>query len=76
MYQSNYVAGLRILDIQNPTEPREVGFFDTVPFGDDGIRFDGTWSNYPFFESGIIAVTSMSEGLFLLRYREADRPIS
>ena len=76
MYQSNYVAGLRILDIQNPTEPQEVGFFDTVPFGDDGIRFDGSWSNYPYFESGIIAVTSMSEGLFLLRYREADRPIS
>jgi choice-of-anchor B domain-containing protein len=76
MYQSNYVAGLRILDIQNPTEPREVGFFDTVPFGDNGIRFDGSWSNYPYFESGIIAVTSMSEGLFLLRYREADRPIS
>ena len=76
MYQSNYVAGLRVLDIQNPTEPREVGFFDTVPFGDDGIRFDGSWSNYPYFESGIIAVTSMSEGLFLLRYREADRPIS
>jgi choice-of-anchor B domain-containing protein len=76
MYQSNYVAGLRVLDIQEPTEPREVGFFDTVPFGDDGPRFDGSWSNYPFFESGIIAVTSMSEGLFLLRYREADRPIS
>ncbi|HET7692614.1 MAG TPA: choice-of-anchor B family protein [Gemmatimonadota bacterium] len=76
MYQSNYVAGLRVLDIQEPTEPREVGFFDTVPFGDNGPRFDGSWSNYPFFESGIIAVTSMSEGLFLLRYREADRPIS
>jgi choice-of-anchor B domain-containing protein len=76
VYQSNYVAGLRILDIQNPSEPREVGFFDTVPFGDDGLRFDGSWGNYPFFESGIIAVTSMSEGLFLLRYRESDRPIS
>jgi len=76
MYQSNYVAGLRVIDVANPGEPREVGFFDTVPFGDDGPRFDGTWSNYPFFESGIIAVTSMSEGLFLLRYREADRPIS
>jgi len=76
MYQSNYVAGLRVLDIQDPTEPREVGFFDTVPFGDDGPRFDGSWSNYPFFESGIIAVTSMSEGLFLLRYRDSDRPIS
>ena len=54
----------------------EVGYFDTVPFGEDGPRFGGSWSNYPFFKSGTIAVTSMSEGLFLLRYREADRPIS
>jgi choice-of-anchor B domain-containing protein len=76
VFQSNYVAGLRVLDIQNPTEPREVGHFDTVPFGDDGPRFDGSWSNYPYFESGVIVVTSGYEGLFLLRYREADRPIS
>jgi choice-of-anchor B domain-containing protein len=76
VYQSNYVAGLRVLDIQDPTDPHEVGFFDTVPFGDDGPRFDGSWSNYPYFESGVIVVTSGYEGLFLLRYREADRPIS
>jgi choice-of-anchor B domain-containing protein len=76
VFQSNYVAGLRVLDIQNPVEPHEVGFFDTVPFGDDSPRFDGSWSNYPYFKSGVIVVTSGYEGLFLLRYREADRPIS
>jgi choice-of-anchor B domain-containing protein len=76
VYQSNYVAGLRVLDIQNPTEPEEVGFFDTVPFGDDHPRFDGSWSNYPYFKSGVIVVTSGYEGLFIVRYREADRPIS
>jgi len=76
IYQSNYVSGLRVLDIQDPTEPHEVGFFDTVPFGDDSPRFDGSWSNYPFFGSGVIVVTSGYEGVFLLRYREADRPIS
>ena len=76
VYQSNYVSGLRVLDIQNPTEPEEVGFFDTVPFGDDSPRFDGSWSNYPYFKSGVIVVTSGYEGLFIVRYREADRPIS
>ena len=77
VYQSNYVAGLRILDISDIENPREVGFFDTVPYGSDGPRFDGSWSNYPFFESGVIVVTSGDEGLFLLRYRpEDDRPIS
>jgi choice-of-anchor B domain-containing protein len=67
MYQSNYVSGLRIIDISNRTEPAEIGHFDTVPFGDNSPGFGGSWSNYPFFESGTIVVTSMNEGLFVLK---------
>lgn len=74
VYESNYVAGLRILDISDPAHPREVGFFDTVPFGANAPGFAGSWSNYPFFASGTIVVTSMREGLFLLKKRET-RPI-
>ncbi|MFQ5680016.1 MAG: choice-of-anchor B family protein [Gemmatimonadota bacterium] len=70
MYQSNYVSGLRILDIADPTHPVEVGYFDTVPWGNDTPGFAGSWSNYPFFESGVIVVTSMREGVFLLKKRE------
>ena len=66
MYQSNYKSGLRILDIANRTHPREVGFFDTEP-GEGGAELLGSWSNYPFFASGIVAVTSMYEGVFFLR---------
>jgi choice-of-anchor B domain-containing protein len=77
VYQSNYVQGLRILDISDIENPEEVGFFDTVPFGDNDTRFDGSWSNYPFFRSGTIVVNSGKEGLFLLKYVPAgDRPIS
>ena len=67
MYQSNYVSGLRILDISDRENPVEVGFFDTHPWGDNGPRFQGSWSNYPFFESGTIAVSSIGEGLFILK---------
>ncbi|MCZ6915238.1 MAG: choice-of-anchor B family protein [Gemmatimonadetes bacterium] len=70
MYQSNYVSGLRILDISDPVNPVEVAHFDTVPLGDDVPGFAGTWSNYPYFESGIIVVTSMYEGLFILKRRD------
>jgi choice-of-anchor B domain-containing protein len=66
MYQSNYVSGLRIVDISNRTEPKEVGFFDTVPWS-EAVGFDGSWSNYPFFASGTIVVTSIKEGVFFLR---------
>jgi choice-of-anchor B domain-containing protein len=69
LYESNYVAGLRIIDVRDPANPREVGFFDTVPFGPDAPGFSGSWSNYPFFESGNIIVTSMREGVFILRKR-------
>ena len=74
MYQSNYVSGLRIVDISNRAEPREIGFFDTVSATDDP-GFDGSWSNYPFFASGTIVVTSGKEGVFFLRKRPT-RPIS
>ncbi len=70
MYQSNYVSGLRILDVSDPENPREVAFFDTVPFGENTPGFAGSWSNYPYFESGVIVVSSMREGVFFLRKRE------
>ena len=68
MYQSNYESGLRILSVADPENPVQVGFFDTVP-DSEGIEFNGSWSNYPFFQSGTIPVTSMQEGVFFLRYR-------
>jgi choice-of-anchor B domain-containing protein len=69
IYQSNYVAGLRVLDIKDPANPVEVGFFDTVPFGENAPGFSGSWSNFPYFKSGVVAATSMREGLFMIRYR-------
>jgi choice-of-anchor B domain-containing protein len=75
MYQSNYQSGLRVLDITDRQNPREVGYFDTVPFGENSAGFGGSWSNFPFFSSGNIAVTSGSEGLFILRKRDT-RPVS
>lgn len=72
MYQSNYQAGLRILDISDPVNPIEVGNFDTAPYAEDAAGFGGSWSNYPYFKSGVIAVSSRAEGLFLVRFRKVD----
>ncbi len=70
MYQSNYQSGLRIIDIADPLAPREVASFDTVPYGTNTPGFGGSWSNFPFFRSGVILVTSGNEGLFILKKRE------
>ena len=74
MYQSNYNSGLRVFDVSEPETPRLVGFFDTVP-GPDSPAMRGSWSNYPFFKSGIVVVTSMGEGLFIVKKR-GRTPIS
>ncbi|MFC2085615.1 choice-of-anchor B family protein [Bacteroidota bacterium] len=72
LYQSNYVSGLRIVDISNVESPVEVGYFDTVNWGEDKPGMGGSWSNYPFFKSGIIVVTSGEEGVFFLKRSDVD----
>ena len=62
MYQSNYDAGFRVIDISQPERPVEIGYFDTSPY-----QGGASWSNYPFFESGMIAVTGTGDGLFILK---------
>jgi len=66
MYQSNYKAGLRILDISDPKNPKEVGYLDTSP-GENNAGFSGSWNNYPFFKNGAIGVVSIGEGFFMVR---------
>lgn len=68
VYQGNYRAGLRILDLARIGEGvlTETAFFDTVPESDDP-GFDGVWGSYPYFPSGNVAVSSMDRGLFVLR---------
>ncbi|MFZ6051470.1 choice-of-anchor B family protein [Halocola ammonii] len=71
VFQSNYNSGLRILELTDlaSAELTEVGFFDVVPNTDES-GYEGSWSNYPYFESGIIALTGMQTGLFLVKPTE------
>jgi choice-of-anchor B domain-containing protein len=67
IYQSNYKAGLRILDITDPKNPKEVGFLDTTPGAPNDASFAGSWNNYPFFKNGAIGIVSMGEGFFMVK---------
>ena len=66
IYQSNYSTGLRVINIKNPTMPIESAYFDTYAAGDK-ISFVGSWSNYPYFSSGTIIMTSIEEGFYVLK---------
>jgi choice-of-anchor B domain-containing protein len=63
VYQSNYQAGLRILQLQPTTA--EIAFFDVYPAG-DSPDFNGTWANYPFFPSGNVVIAGIEQGLFVV----------
>jgi choice-of-anchor B domain-containing protein len=67
MYQANYRSGLRILNVSDPANPREVAFFDTAPYTTNGPGFNGAWSVYPYFRSGNIVVNSIEQGLFIVK---------
>jgi choice-of-anchor B domain-containing protein len=67
VFQANYTTGLRVLEFMDPGlgEISEVAYFDTYQ-ADDSLDFDGAWSVYPYFPSGNIIVSDVSNGLFIL----------
>jgi choice-of-anchor B domain-containing protein len=64
-YMSNYERGLTVLDITDPSDPVEVGFFDTYPVSDNAA-FNGAWGVYPFLPSGNILVSDINSGLYII----------
>ncbi len=66
-FESNYRAGLRILDLAAVASGalNEVAFFDVFP-ASDAAGYAGTWSNYPFFASGTVLISGIESGLFLV----------
>jgi choice-of-anchor B domain-containing protein len=75
-FQSNYRAGLSVLRIDDPATAglTEVGYFDTYP-DFDNPSFSGAWSNYPYFASGILIVSDINRGLFVLQPNLPVNPI-
>lgn len=69
MYQANYNAGMWVWDVSEPEHPVPIGHFDTTPWEGDPPGFFGAWTAFPFFDSGTVVVTSIDEGLFVLRPR-------
>ncbi len=67
-YQANYRAGLRILDLSSIATGTLVqnGYFDVYP-SNDSAAFNGSWSVYPYFESGNVILSGIEQGLFVLR---------
>ena len=62
---AHYRAGIRILDISDPSNPVEVAWYDTYP-SSNSTSYSGCWGVYKF-ESGKIIGSDMSSGLFVIK---------
>jgi choice-of-anchor B domain-containing protein len=67
-WQSNYCAGLRVLDARSMSsgQTSELAYFDVAPDCDTPVYL-GSWSAYPFYQSGVVGVQTIDRGFFLLQ---------
>ncbi len=65
LFEANYQSGLRVIDVSDVDRMAEVGFFDTHPVG-QGYSFAGAWGVFTDYPSGVVVVSDMNEGLFVL----------
>ncbi len=62
---AHYRAGIRILDISDPSNPTEVAWYDTYP-SSNSASYSGCWGVYKF-ASGKIIGSDISGGLFVIK---------
>lgn len=68
LYMSHYRRGLAVFDASNPMQLRQISSFDTfIAPAENSAGFDGAWGVYPFFPSGTVVISDISNGLFVLR---------
>ena len=66
-YLSYYTKGLRILDVANPPNPTELGWYDVPNIANYYFPvYAGSWGVYPYFSSNTIVVSDAG-GLYVFR---------
>jgi uncharacterized protein (TIGR03437 family) len=64
LFVSWYQAGLVVIDITNPSQPRLIGSYDTYPGTASGFR--GCWGVYPFLGFDRVLLSDMDSGLYVV----------
>lgn len=66
VHVSYYELGYVAYDISDPATPVEIGRFDTTPSGGAAL-LDGAWGCYPFAPSGLVYISDINNGLYILK---------
>ena len=74
VYVSYYCDGLQVFDISNPNNPIKAGYYDTYP-SIYCSGFKGNWGVDPLLPSGIILVSDVQSGLFVLEFDYSPQSI-
>lgn len=64
-YVSYYHDGFQLFNISNPALPFKTGYYKTSS-ATNHSSYKGAWGCYPFLPSGIVLVSDMQNGLFVL----------
>lgn len=64
LFVSWYQAGLVVIDITNPSQPKLLGNYDTYPGSVSG--FDGCWGAFPFLGLDRMLLSDLDGGLYIV----------
>jgi choice-of-anchor B domain-containing protein len=67
---SYYTMGVRVVDVTDPFNLVELGYYDTWPL-DNASSFNGCWGVFPYFQTNtnLILASDISTGLYVLEYK-------
>jgi len=66
--QAWYQGGTSIVDLNDRSRPREVGFFDRGPLSDQRLILGGSWSSY--YYNGFIYSNDIQQGLDVMKFSD------
>lgn len=69
LYSSYYYDGLIVWDLDDPSQPERSWEYKTTDY-EHRQNYEGAWGVYPFLPSGLVLVSDMQYGLFVLNLGE------
>ena len=65
VHMASYSDGYWAVDVSNPANPRPIAHYDTSQL--TGNEYVGAWGCYPFQPSGVVYISDMQSGFWILK---------